>query len=54
MSFRRDLPPPVVTAEYHEDGPLRGAIERALDIVLSEEGLASWSAKQTRVLAAGV
>jgi predicted NBD/HSP70 family sugar kinase len=53
MSFRRNLPPPVVTAEYHEDGPLRGAIEIALDIVLSEAGLTSWSAKQTRVPATG-
>jgi predicted NBD/HSP70 family sugar kinase len=48
MDFRRDLPPPVVAAEFHEDGPLRGAIETALDIVLSEAGLTSWSKKQTR------
>jgi predicted NBD/HSP70 family sugar kinase len=46
MSFRRDLPPPVVTARYREDGPLRGAIEIALDLVLSEAGLTSWSARQ--------
>lgn len=48
MSFRRHLPPPVMTAEYQEDGPLRGAIEVALDTVLSETGLTSWSAEQAR------
>lgn len=52
MSFRRELPPPVVTAAYHEDGPLRGAIELALDLVLSEAGLTSWSAKQAQAPAA--
>lgn len=53
MSFRRALRPPVVTAEYQEDGPLRGAIEVALDIVLSETGLTVWSAKQARRPATG-
>lgn len=52
MSFRRDLPPPVVTATYHEDGPLRGAIELALDLILSEAGLTAWSAKQAQEPAA--
>jgi predicted NBD/HSP70 family sugar kinase len=53
MSYRRQFPPPVVTAAYHQDGPLRGAIELALDLVLSEAGLTSWSARQTRVPTAG-
>jgi predicted NBD/HSP70 family sugar kinase len=53
MSFRRALPPPIVTARYKDDGPLRGAIEVALDTVLSETGLTSWSAKQARNPAAG-
>lgn len=53
MSFRRAFPPPVVTARYREDGPLRGAIEAALDIVLSETGLTAWSAKQARSPATG-
>jgi predicted NBD/HSP70 family sugar kinase len=52
MSYRRELPPPVVTAAYHQDGALRGAIELALDLVLSEAGLTSWSATQSRVPAA--
>jgi predicted NBD/HSP70 family sugar kinase len=49
MGFRRDAPPPVVTAAYQEDGPLRGAIETALDLVLSEAGLTSWSERRTAV-----
>jgi predicted NBD/HSP70 family sugar kinase len=53
MSFRRALPPPVVTAGYQEDGPLRGAIEVALDTVISETGLTLWSAKQARNPATG-
>lgn len=48
MSFRRAFPPPVVTAAYHADGPLRGAVEVALDHVLSEAGLTSWSARQAQ------
>jgi predicted NBD/HSP70 family sugar kinase len=46
MGFRRDAPPPVVTAAHREDGPLRGAIDLALDLVLSESGLTAWSEKQ--------
>jgi len=46
MAFRRELPPPVVTAVYREDGALRGAIELALDLVLCETGLNSWLAQQ--------
>jgi hypothetical protein len=46
MGFRRDAPPPVVTAAHREDGPLRGAIDMALDLVLSESGLTAWSEKQ--------
>jgi len=53
MSFRRALPPPIVTAGYKDDGPLRGAIEVAFDTVLSETGLTSWSAKQARNPATG-
>jgi len=46
MRFRRRSPPPVLPAAYTDDGPLRGAIELALDVVLSESGLSSWSAEQ--------
>lgn len=53
MSFRRALPPPVMMARYQEEGPLRGAIEVALDTVLSETGLTLWSAKQAGNPAAG-
>ena len=48
MRFRRESPPPVVAAVYQDDGPLRGAIELALDLVLCETGLNSWSAQQGR------
>lgn len=46
MRFRRQSPPPVVAAVYRDDGPLRGAIELALDLVLCGTGLNSWSVQQ--------
>jgi predicted NBD/HSP70 family sugar kinase len=46
MHFRRESPPPILAAAYRDDGPLRGAIELALDLVLCEPGLSSWSAGQ--------
>ena len=48
MRFHRGSPPPILTAAYQDDGPLRGAIELALDLVLCESGLSSWSAEQGR------
>lgn len=49
MRFRRQQPPPVVAAAYREEGPIRGAIEVALDLVLSEAGLNLWSSEQAPV-----
>jgi predicted NBD/HSP70 family sugar kinase len=46
MAFRKDSPPPVRDAEHGEDGPLRGAVTRALDHITSAAGLADWVERQ--------
>ena len=46
MRFRRGSPPPIIAAAYRQDGPLRGAIELGLDLVVCEAGLSAWSAEQ--------
>lgn len=43
MSYRRTDPPPVLDAELNEDGPLVGAVELALDQVLSPAALSRWA-----------
>lgn len=43
MSYRRLTPPAVLDAELNEDGPLVGAVELALDKVLSPAALSSWA-----------
>jgi predicted NBD/HSP70 family sugar kinase len=44
MHFRAGSPPPVLPAELGAEAPLLGAAEEAFAAVLSEEGLAGWSA----------
>lgn len=46
MAFRKDSPPPVRDAQHGEDGPLHGAVIRALDHVTTPDGLAAWVARQ--------
>jgi len=43
MSYRRSSPPPVLDAELNLDGPLVGAVELALDQVLSPAALSHWA-----------
>ncbi|MDY7104135.1 MAG: ROK family transcriptional regulator [Actinomycetota bacterium] len=43
MAFRRPSPPPVTEAVTGDDGPLRGAAEIGLDLVVSEHGLEAWA-----------
>jgi len=43
MAFRKDAPPPVRDAQYGEDGPLHGAVIRALDHVSTPDALAAWA-----------
>lgn len=43
MAFRRAQPPPVLDADYGDDGPLHGAIAVGLDHITSESGLAAWA-----------
>jgi predicted NBD/HSP70 family sugar kinase len=47
MRFRRAQPPPLIASTYREDGALRGALERGLDLVLSETGLDAWLKART-------
>lgn len=44
MRFRRSQPPPLVPSALGADGTLTGAAEVAWDTVLSDRGLAAWSA----------
>ena len=44
MAFRRARPPEVRTALHGEDGPLHGAAEVGLDLLLTEAGLSAWEA----------
>ncbi len=46
MAFRKDAPPPVRDAQHGEDGPLHGAVARALDHITSAAGLADWVERQ--------
>jgi predicted NBD/HSP70 family sugar kinase len=42
MGFRRREPPPVVRAQFGDDGPAVGAALAGIDLVTSEAGLATW------------
>ncbi|WP_006243063.1 ROK family transcriptional regulator [Mycolicibacterium tusciae] len=44
MAFRKSAPPPVRDGVHGEDGPLHGAVELALDHVVSATGIADWVA----------
>lgn len=46
MAFRKEDPPPVHDAQHGEDGPLHGAVIRALDHVTTPDGLAAWAARR--------
>ena len=46
MAFRKSAPPPVRDGVHGEDGPLRGAVELALDHVVTPAGVADWAALQ--------
>ena len=46
MAFRKSAPPPVRDGVHGEDGPLRGAVELALDHVVTPAGVADWVALQ--------
>lgn len=46
MAFRKSAPPPVRDGVHGEDGPLHGAVELALDHVVSATGVADWVALQ--------
>ena len=46
MAFRKSAPPPVRDGVHGEDGPLHGAVELALDHVVSAAGVADWVALQ--------
>ncbi|MGO4444207.1 ROK family protein [Mycobacterium sp. 2YAF39] len=46
MAFRKPAPPPVRDGVHGEDGPLHGAVELALDHVVSASGIADWVARQ--------
>lgn len=45
MAFRKESPPPVRDAQHGEDGPLHGAVIRALDHVTTPDALAAWAAR---------
>jgi predicted NBD/HSP70 family sugar kinase len=42
MRFRRREPPPLLPAQFGDDGPAVGAALAGIDLVTSEAGLASW------------
>lgn len=46
MAFRKSAPPPVRDGVHGEDGPLHGAVELALDHVVTPAGVADWVARQ--------
>ena len=46
MAFRKPAPPPVRDGVHGEDGPLHGAVELALDHVVTPAGVADWVALQ--------
>ncbi|MFI5510759.1 ROK family protein [Mycobacterium sp. NPDC051804] len=46
MTFRKPTPPPVRDGVHGEDGPLHGAVELALDHVVTPAGVADWVALQ--------
>ncbi|HEX6678740.1 MAG TPA: ROK family transcriptional regulator [Actinomycetes bacterium] len=48
MRFRRAQPPPLVPSALGDDGTLVGAAEVAFDTVLTDLGLAAWSAGPAR------
>jgi len=43
MAFRKSSAPPVRDGVHGDDGPLRGAVARALDHITTETALASWA-----------
>ena len=43
MAFRKSAAPPVRDGAHGDDGPLRGAAARALDLVTAEVALAQWA-----------
>jgi predicted NBD/HSP70 family sugar kinase len=47
MRYRRSAPPPLEAATLADDGALLGAAEAAFDEVLSADGLAAWSARES-------
>lgn len=50
MGFRKAHPTPVHAAVHGDDGALHGAVEVGLDLVVSEEGLASWASDRRQAL----
>jgi predicted NBD/HSP70 family sugar kinase len=43
MGFRREDPPPLLPSALGPDAPLLGAAEAAFDMILTENGIASWT-----------
>jgi predicted NBD/HSP70 family sugar kinase len=43
MGFRREEPPPLMPSALGPDAPLLGAAEAAFDMILTENGIASWT-----------
>jgi hypothetical protein len=46
MAFRAIPPPPVVAARLGSDAPLLGAADDAFALLLTDEGLQAWAARQ--------
>ena len=46
MAFRAIQPPPIVPARLGSDAPLLGAADEAFALLLTDEGLQAWAARQ--------
>jgi hypothetical protein len=46
MAFRAIPPPPIVPARLGSDAPLLGAADEAFTLLLTDEGLQAWAARQ--------
>ena len=46
MAFRATPPPPIVPARLGSDAPLLGAADEAFALLLTDEGLQAWTARQ--------
>ena len=46
MAFRAIPPPPIVPARLGSDAPLLGAADEAFALLLTDEGLQAWAARQ--------